>query len=96
MTTVALNARTAAQSMDLGQLRDHLLALRRVTSRSSQTAPASVARDLGVARRVAQCWSPLTRDVLVNGLIRWSQQPWRPAPLVICRQIAPTREGVQT
>ncbi|BDH15337.1 GntR family transcriptional regulator [Streptomyces hygroscopicus] len=59
----------AALTPDPRQLRDDLLVLRRVSGNSMQAAPASVARNVDMARRIARHWAPFghTRRAAANG-----------------------------
>ncbi|MGI5260890.1 GntR family transcriptional regulator [Streptomyces angustmyceticus] len=58
MTTVTSDD-AAALTLDPRQLRDDLLALRGISCRTNQVAPASVARALDIARRIARHWAPV-------------------------------------
>ncbi|MFF9788811.1 GntR family transcriptional regulator [Streptomyces nigrescens] len=58
-----------AAALDPRQLQDDLLVLRRVSGNRMQAAPASVARNLDMVRRIARHWAPFghTRRAAANG-----------------------------
>ncbi|MCZ1006733.1 GntR family transcriptional regulator [Streptomyces lydicus] len=55
--TTASTDHTDARALDLSQLRDDLAVLRRISGHG-RSAPASVARNLDMARRIALHWAP--------------------------------------
>lgn len=75
-----------ARTLDPRQLRDDLLVLRRVSRNRMQAAPASVARNLDMARHIARHWTPFghTRRTAANGSAaeeqRWDILLVRAAP----------------
>ncbi|GAA2313371.1 hypothetical protein Scani_79380 [Streptomyces caniferus] len=67
--TTATTDDAAARTLDPRQLRDDLLVLHRVSGNRMQAAPASVARNLDMVRRIARHWAPFghTRRAAANG-----------------------------
>ncbi|MGW3009673.1 hypothetical protein ACWC9R_12655 [Streptomyces sp. NPDC001219] len=67
--TTATTDDAAARTLDPRQLRDDLLVLRRVGRNTMQAAPAAVARNVDMVRRIARHWAPVgqTRRAAANG-----------------------------